>query len=150
MNRQRDQLIHPDVHSLTAHPSLPDLVTAPTGGGLFRSHDGGNSWKSLYSCYCRAAWVDPADPLHILFGPAEGASTKGRIEESHDGGSSWRPASRGLKVPWPRNMVEHFFQVDETLFALLSSGDIWSTRLESILWKRQLQGSGRITCIAAV
>ena len=37
--------IHPDVHSIEVHPSSPDLVYAPTGGGFFRSLDGGQTWK---------------------------------------------------------------------------------------------------------
>ena len=34
-------LVHPDVHSIEVHPSSPDLVLAATGGGLYRSQDGG-------------------------------------------------------------------------------------------------------------
>ena len=45
MNRALGQLIHPDVHSISVHPSSPDLLTAPTGGGLFRSTDCGRTWK---------------------------------------------------------------------------------------------------------
>jgi len=53
--------IHPDVHSISLHAAAPDLLTAPTGGGLYRSTNGGNTWRCLYRCYCRAAWVDPQD-----------------------------------------------------------------------------------------
>jgi hypothetical protein len=141
-------LIHPDVHSITVHPSTPDLVTASTGGGLFRSHNGGKSWNCLYRCYCRASWVNPSDPRHILFGPADGVSRGGRIEESLDGGSSWHTASTGLDVPWPQTMVERIFQTGDELLALLSSGDIWSTGLEEIKWFRQLPDSGHVTSIA--
>ena len=69
-----DTLIHPDVHSITVHPSSSDLITAATGGGLYRSTDGGKSWKNIYRCYIRAVWVDPADPQHIIAGPADGVS----------------------------------------------------------------------------
>jgi len=148
MDRATEPMIHPDVHSITVHPSSPDLVTASTGGGLFRSHDGGKSWNCLYRCYCRAAWVDPADPFHILLGPADGVSKGGRIEESHDGGVSWAHATMGLDVPWPRKMVERFFQTGGELFALLSNGDLLSTGLEAIIWTRQLPGSGNITSLA--
>src|SRR5437764_171346 len=52
-------LVHPDVHSIAVHPSSPDLVFAPTGGGLYRSDDGGKTWDHIHDhCYCRAVWVD--------------------------------------------------------------------------------------------
>ncbi len=58
----RAPLVHPDVHAIAGHPTSPDLVVAPTGGGFYRSRDGGGTWERLYVCYCRAAWIDPADP----------------------------------------------------------------------------------------
>jgi hypothetical protein len=41
MNRELGTTIHPDVHSITVHRTSSDLVTAATGGGLYRSADGG-------------------------------------------------------------------------------------------------------------
>ena len=149
MNRALGTLIHPDVHSLGVHPSSPDLVTAATGGGLYRSGDCGGTWKCLYPCYCRAVWVDPADPAHIIFGPADGVSRNGRIEESHDGGETWQPASKGLEVPWPQHMVERFCQVDKELLAVFSNGELWSTQQEKIEWHHILPDINGVTCVAA-
>ena len=56
-----EPFVYPDVHSIDVHPSSPDLVFAPTGGGFYRSIDGGRTWTLLYDCYCRAAWIDPLD-----------------------------------------------------------------------------------------
>src|ERR1041385_1583535 len=58
--------VYPDVHSLEVHPSSPDLVYAPTGGDFYRSYDGGKTWVDLYDCYCRAVWVDPFHPEHLI------------------------------------------------------------------------------------
>ena len=138
LSRSYDVTIHPDVHSITVHPSSPDLITAPTGGGLYRSEDGGKTWHHLYSTYCRAAWVNPDNPQHIIFGPADGVSRNGRIEESHDGGKTWHNASSGTDAPWPRHMVERFYQVDNQLLAILSNGELWSTRLDKVDWNRTL------------
>jgi photosystem II stability/assembly factor-like uncharacterized protein len=99
-------------------------VFAPTGGGYYHSDDGGRTWRCLYDCYCRAAWVDPLDPLHALLGPADHVEKNGRIEETRDGGQTWRPASNGLNVPWPRHMVERFVPVDDELLAVLSNGEV--------------------------
>ena len=60
------------------------------GVAMITPGDGGAAWALLYPCYCRAAWVDPADAAHIVLGPADGVSRGGRIEESRDGGQSWQ------------------------------------------------------------
>jgi photosystem II stability/assembly factor-like uncharacterized protein len=149
MNRELGTMIHPDVHSITVHPSSSDIVTAATGGGLFRSIDAGRSWKNIYPCYIRAVWVDPIDHQHLVAGPADGVSRNGRIEESRDGGRSWHSASIGLKAPWARHMVERFAQVDDELFAVLSNGELWSRKLSDPNWNRVLPEIDQIKAIAA-
>jgi photosystem II stability/assembly factor-like uncharacterized protein len=143
-----EPFIHPDVHSIAVHPSSPDLVFAPTGGGFYRSLDGGDTWKLLYRCYCRAAWIDPADAEHILLGPADGVDRGGRIEESDDGGRSWTPAASGLGIPWRNAMVERFIQVGGNLLAVLSNGKIFATPLESLAWGQTLADMGRVNALA--
>jgi photosystem II stability/assembly factor-like uncharacterized protein len=133
-----EPFVYPDVHSLEVHPSSSDLVYAPTGGGFYRSNDGGKTWKLHYDCYCRAVWVDPNDPDHLILGPADYVDSNGRIEESRDGGESWSLASNGLKVPWRRGMVERFFQAEDLLFAVLSNGQLFSTSLATLEWHRTL------------
>jgi photosystem II stability/assembly factor-like uncharacterized protein len=133
-----EPFVYPDIHSLEVHPSSPDLVYAPTGGGFYRSYDGGKTWRLLYDCYCRAVWVDPREPEHLILSPADGVDRNGRIEESHDGGQTWSLASNGLKVPWRRGMVERFFQADAELFAVLSTGQVLSASLPALEWRRIL------------
>jgi len=133
-----EPFVYPDVHSLEVHPSSPDLVYAPTGGGFYRSNDGGKTWKLFYDCYCRAVWVDRLDPEHMILGPADYVDSNGRIEESRDGGQTWSLASNGLKVPWRRGMVERFFQADDELFAVLSNGQLFSASLSALEWQRIL------------
>jgi photosystem II stability/assembly factor-like uncharacterized protein len=133
-----EPFVYPDVHSLEVHPSSQDLVYAPTGGGFYRSNDGGKTWKLFYDCYCRAVWVDPQNPDHMILGPAEGVDRNGRIEESRDGGETWSMASNGLQVPWRRGMVERFFQADDELFAVLSNGQLLHAPLSTLMWGRIL------------
>ena len=130
-----EPLIYPDVHSIEVHPSSPDLVFAPTGGGFYRSTDGGRTWACLYDCYCRAVWADPADPDHLLLGPADGVDAQGRIEETRDGGQTWTPASAGLQTPWRRHMVERFLPVGDELLAVLSNGQLLSAPLAALEWR---------------
>jgi photosystem II stability/assembly factor-like uncharacterized protein len=143
-----EPFIYPDVHSLEVHPASPALVYAPTGGGFYRSHDGGKTWKLLYDCYCRAVWVDPLDPEHIILSPADYVDTNGRIEESRDGGQSWSLASNGLKVPWRRSMVERFAQVDDELLAVLSNGQVFSAPLATLAWRQILNGITKVSAVA--
>jgi len=143
-----EPLIYPDVHSLEVHPSSADLVYAPTGGGFYRSKDGGRTWKLLYDCYCRAVWVDSVDPEHLILGPADHVDSNGRIEESRDGGKSWSLASNGLQVPWRRGMVERFFQVDDELFAVLSNGLLLSATKTRLAWQYILPEIKDINAIA--
>ncbi len=139
--------IHPDVHSLQVHPSSPDLVDAPTGGGLYRSFDGGETWKHLYDCYCRAIWTDPADSDHLILGPADGVARNGRIEETHDGGYTWGIASGELDFPWSRHMVERFTQNNSELFAVLSNGELLCANLSNLNWRRILPDSGKVNAV---
>jgi photosystem II stability/assembly factor-like uncharacterized protein len=148
LSRSYEVMIHPDVHSISVHPSSPDLITTPTGGGLYRSEDGGKTWQHLYSTYCRAVWVNPDNPQHIIFGPADGVSKNGRIEESHDGGKTWHNASSGTVAPWPRHMVERFYHVDNELLAILSNGELWSTHLDKVNWNRVLLEVEQVRSIA--
>ena len=142
--------IYPDVHSIHVHPSSPDLVFAPTGGGFYRSSDGGKTWDYICECYCRAMWADPADPAHLILGPADYVDSNGRIEETHDGGETWQSASTGLKVPWRRHMVERFTQIDNELFAVLSNGELLSAPLTSLEWRRVLPEMKKVNAVTAM
>jgi photosystem II stability/assembly factor-like uncharacterized protein len=143
-----EPLIYPDLHSIHVHPSSPDRVFAPTGGGFYRSLDGGKTWQLLYDCYCRAAWVDPADDAHIILGPADHVEVNGRIEETRDGGKTWQPASSGLSVPWPQAMVERFTPFGEEVLAVLSNGQLLSAKLARLEWRvvlPEVQGVNAVT-----
>lgn len=131
--------IHPDVHSIEVHPSSPDLVAAPTGGGFYLTRDGGLNWEARYpGCYCRAVWWHPMDADWMVLGPADGVDRNGRIEQSRDGGLTWQAASGGLEVPWSNHMVERFFQAGEQLLAVLSNGELLAASFETYSWQRLL------------
>ncbi len=143
-----EPFIYPDVHSIFVHPFLPDLVFAPTGGGFYRSTDGGKTWKCIYDCYCRAVWVDVLDSQHIILSPADGVDRNGRIESTSDGGQTWTLASNGLKVPWRRGMVERFTQIGNDLLAVLSDGQLLEAPLKSLEWRRILPEVTGITAVS--
>jgi photosystem II stability/assembly factor-like uncharacterized protein len=126
-----------DVHSLSAHPGDARLVFAATGGGTYRSRDGGEQWERLIRDYTRAVLVHPLEPSRIFAGPAREVGEEGRIEESRDGGDSWHPAAQGLDVPMD-DMVESFVfhpTLPGTLLAVLSDGSVHHTDLKAIFWQ---------------
>ncbi len=145
-----EPLVYPDIHDVAVHPSDPDLVFAATGGGFYGSKDGGATWKLLYDCYCRALWLDPHDPRHIILGPADEVGAVGRIEESIDGGQTWKSASGTLKVPWLDTMPERISQIDDELFAVLANGRLLSASVNSLDWTFILTDVGQVNAITAM
>lgn len=142
--------IHPDVHSVAVHSSSPDLVFAPTGGGFYFSEDGGRLWRKLYpNCYCRAAWIDPGDPAHIILGPADSVDRSGRIEVTEDGGQSWRRLDDGVDMPWPNTMVERFAHFGDHLYAVLSDGQLLAATIGIWRWRHLFEDTTRIRAVAA-
>ncbi len=143
--------IHSDVHSVEVHPFSPDLVFAPTGGGFYGSADGGKNWVLLYpNCYCRAVWLDPENPEHMLLGPADGVDRYGRIEETHDGGQTWQKASQGLSIPWSCSMVERFRQVGSQIFAVLSNGVVLAAEPDALEWRQVFESQPDVAALAAM
>lgn len=140
--------VHSDVHSIAVHSASADHVIAPTGGGLFVSHDGARSWRNLYHCYCRAVWLDPNDARHMIFGPADGVDRSGRIEESRDGGATWQSMPNVPGTPWPRHMVERFIAQNDQLFAILSNGDLLCSVIGEWRWKYILSEVGHVNGVA--
>jgi len=130
-----------------SHPSSPDVMYAPAGGGLYRSLNGRVEWELLYNCYYRAAWIDPSNPDHIILGPADGVDHRGRIEQTMDGGRTWSLASTGLDIPWARYMVKRFYQHGNKLFAILSNGDLIVASVHELFWRKVVSEIKRVTAI---
>lgn len=141
--------LHPDVHSVLVHPSSHKRIWAATGGGLYYSPDGGITWEHLYQTYCRAVWVDPNRPGHILLGPAGGVGRNGHISESINRGETWERATAGTESVWPRHMVERFYQVENTLLAVLSNGQALATSLDTLHWRSLLPSLEDVSAVAA-
>lgn len=141
--------IHADVHRVYIHPKSKNSILAPTGGGLYRSENGGHEWERIHPYYCRGAWMDPGNQDVIILGPADGPDRNGRIERTIDGGSSWDMVSTGLDTPWSRTMVEHMIPVEDELFAVLSNGRLIYTELDKLTWKTVLPPEKGVRAIAA-
>ena len=79
--------------------------------------------------------MDPADPGHILLGPADNVDSRGRIEVTRDSGESWALASGGLPVPWPETMVERFVPHGDEMLAVLNEGQLLTATVGEWQWR---------------
>ena len=82
--------------ALAVDPAAPaTLYAAGEGGGVFKSADGGASWRAinagLTNANVRALAVDPAAPATLYAGMWGGG-----VFKSTDGGLSWHAANAGL------------------------------------------------------
>lgn len=85
------------VHRIVQHPDRPSSLFAATDGGLFISHNAGETWgaaivnRSAPTSACRSVTLDPFDSNVILAG-LDGSG----LHRSSDGGTSWEPTNGGL------------------------------------------------------
>ena len=106
-------------------------------GGLFSSHDGGDSWQlneSLWNREERQQWfgggkddpglhsilVDPRDPSHVTV-----SISCGGVWQTHDGGDTWKCTSTGLRAEYmpPEQAYEPAIQDPHRLAACQAEPD---------------------------
>lgn len=125
--------VHKDVHDLTGHAYHADLVYAATGGGRYRSRDGGLHWDLIGDGYTRAVWSDPEQPQILLAGPARYVGAMGRVERSTDGGNTWTLASDGFQLPMG-DMIERFVGDGSHVLAVTSEGALYTAKRGVWMW----------------
>ncbi|HEX5416547.1 MAG TPA: hypothetical protein VFZ25_12830 [Chloroflexota bacterium] len=146
--------VNEDVHQLVVDAAGGAILFAATGGGVFRSWDGGKTWESVLAEYTRTIAVQPGGTQILFAGPALQVGHLGRIVRSPDAGSTWEAWSEGLAVPLP-DMVEHFAihpgKLDDLggLFAVLGSGDLYHCDLDRADWVPIICGGvPAVRCVA--
>jgi photosystem II stability/assembly factor-like uncharacterized protein len=101
---------HPEfgqcVHKVVAHPEHPDRLFLQNHWGLYRSDDGGDSWKDIAngvpSDFGFAMEVHPHDPKTVFIVPLESDEFRCvpegrlRVYRTKNAGKSWKPMKRGL------------------------------------------------------
>jgi photosystem II stability/assembly factor-like uncharacterized protein len=79
-----------------------DATNGKSGGGLFKSEDGGTSWSQLpHQPASRRMFyglvVDPTESRRLFWGAC---GTGGGVHRSEDGGASWKPVFTGENFIW--------------------------------------------------
>lgn len=123
------------------HPTNPLRVYASGGVGVYRTDDGGKTWKSLGLPVSQTNWVavDPAEPNRVY---AAQTWKWGDLLRSTDGGDTWASAANGLpdgrvtptgypnRAVWqvtvgPKDGKTVYASTATGLFASANGGDDW-------------------------
>ena len=159
---------HPEfgqcVHKVVRHPTRPERFFLQNHGGLYRSDDGGASWRDIANGvpsdfgFAMAGHPHEADTVYIvpLEADAFRCPPEGRLRvyRTRNGGGSWRPLTRGLPQ-------EHVF--DSVLRDALSTdtreptgvyfgtrgGKVFGSRDDGTSWKELIDGLPSIVSVKA-
>ncbi len=138
--RAYDELVQ-DVHRLAACASQPDVVWCQHHNGMFRSVDGGRSWRELVdvpvSSFGFAVAADPNDPQRAWFAPAVADLRRVPVDaafavlRTDDGGQTFRVLREGLPQSHCYDLVyRHCLDVGtdgRTLMMGSTTGSLWAS-----------------------
>jgi photosystem II stability/assembly factor-like uncharacterized protein len=121
-----------DVTSLVFDPTTPTTLYAATRyGGVYKSEDGGATWRYLRGSGFggRSLAIAPTTPSHAVF------LWRGGVYKSADGGETWRAVNRGLELgetKWvsalsidPTNPRVVFAGTDTGVYKSTDGGESW-------------------------
>jgi len=114
--------------ALAIDPTNPTTLYAGSGdsAGVFKSPDGGASWKqaagSLSRSNVQALAVDPSLPTTVYAGTAFGG-----MYRSTDGGATWLPANNGIPPEttapkYPGSVADAMVDATGTVYAAVAAG----------------------------
>ena len=99
------------VYALAIDPHETETVYAGSALGLYKSTNGGRSWRAsgFARRYVTSVAIDPQNP-QTLYASVQGTSTRGGVFKSTDEGRHWRAADGGN-----RGLTQRYFGVSLAL-----------------------------------
>ena len=116
-----------DVTSLVFDPTTPTTLYAATRGGVYKSEDGGTTWRYLRGSGFRGDSLAIASTTPTtLYVYGDG------VYKSADGGATWRAVNRGLGLIWvsalsidPTNSRVVFAGTRNGVYKSTDGGETW-------------------------
>jgi photosystem II stability/assembly factor-like uncharacterized protein len=122
--------IHVDIHSITYHPTDPDLIYFGTDGGVFRSTDGGETFEGCNGGYQTTQFYNgfssAATDSNLAIGGLQDNYTT-----IYEGSPSWRRVLYGDGAwtsihPFNPDIMYGSYQYLGTLYRSTDGGDDWT------------------------
>ena len=159
---------HPEfgqcVHKVVRNPARPDRYFLQNHWGLYRSDDGGASWKDVAngvpSDFGFAMASHPHDPDTIYIVPLQSdefrctPEARLRVYRTRDAGRSWKPLTRGLpqKDAW-ETVLRDGLTTDSAepagIYFGTRSGKLFASRSDGGSWECLAEGLPPVTCVRA-
>jgi photosystem II stability/assembly factor-like uncharacterized protein len=159
---------HPEfgqcVHKVVQHRDTPQRMFLQNHWGLYRSDDGGNSWKDIANGvpsdfgFCMAA--HPHDPETVYIVPIESdqyrctPEGKLRVYKTTNAGESWEPLTRGLPQKNAMETVLRDALATDTcdpagVYFGTRSGKVYGSSDGGNSWKVIMEGLPAVVCVKA-
>ncbi len=152
------------VHKVVQHPSRPERLFLQNHWGLYRSDDGGDSWRDIAnrvpSDFGFAMAMHPHDAQTVYIVPIESdefrctPDGKLRVYRTRDAGASWEPLTRGLPQKDALETVLRDAMATDSLnpagvYFGTRSGQLWASRDGGASWGLIRAGLPPIVCVKA-
>ncbi|MGH7032207.1 MAG: WD40/YVTN/BNR-like repeat-containing protein [Stellaceae bacterium] len=146
-----DDPTYRDTHRIALHPTRPEIAYLTTGVGLYRSDDGGCTWRALTRRGSRLGYpdfilLDPENPDSLYIAGAERSpkewaadgTANSAVLKSEDGGRTWRELRAGLperieggieamsRHSWPGGAMMSFATAKGEIYASENGGERWT------------------------
>ncbi len=150
------------VHKVVRHPARPERFFLQNHWGLYRSDDGGRSWKDVArgvpSDFGFAMAMHPSDPDRVYIVPLESdqfrctPGGKLRVYRTDDAGRSWKPLSRGLPQQGALETVLRDAMATDSLdpagvYFGTRSGKLYGSRDDGDRWTLIRDGLPPVLCV---
>ena len=152
------------VHKMVQHPAQPQRLFLQNHWGLYRSDDGGNSWKDIAngvpSDFGFSMAIHPHDPDTVYIVPIESdeyrctPEGKMRVYRTQNAGESWEPLVRGLPQKNALETVLRDCLATDTcnsagIYVGTRSGKVYGSSDEGKSWQVVIEGLPAVVCVRA-